>query len=125
MRAAAWLATSPGKVLVEPYTSLKPTDGVRSVGALETEDFTRLGVDYVLASSFMYDRFSVGSRLPDQDAALYRAQAGYDALFAHPFAEIAPAWRSMAFSNPTIRIVDVRPPAVREARPMPALQPDR
>lgn len=124
-RAAAWLQANPGKALIEQYASVRSTDGVRSVGALDTEDFSRLGVEYILASSFMYDRFRVGSQLPGQDAAVYRAQARYDALFAHPFLEIAPAYRSLAFSNPTIRIVDVRPPAVRTAHPMPALRPDR
>ena len=72
----------------------------------------------------MYDRFRVGSRLPGQDSAVYRTQARYEALFARPFIEIAPAYRSMAFSNPTIRIVDLRPAAVRVAHPMPALGPD-
>lgn len=123
--AAAWLEANPGKALIEPYASVASTDGVRSLGALDTGDFSRLGVEYVLASSFMYDRFRVGSELPGQDAAVYRAHARYEALFAHPFLEIAPAYRSLAFSNPTIRIVDVRPPAVRAAHPMPPLRPDR
>lgn len=108
IRAAAWLEANPGKALVEPYASVRPTEGVRSLGSLDADDFRRLGVDYVLASSFVYDRYRVGSRLPDQDPSVYRIQARYEALFAHPFIEISPAHRTFAFSNPTIRIVDVR-----------------
>ena len=122
-RAAGWLGSHPGKVLVEKYAGV--TDEGRSVGTLDSTDVSQGGVDYVLASSFMYDRFKVGSRLPGQDAAVYRAQARYEALFAHPFIEIAPVYRSLAFSNPTIRIVDLRPPAVRLLHPMPPLRPDR
>jgi hypothetical protein len=121
-RAAAWLEANPGKALVEPYASVRPSDGVRSAGALDADDVSRRAIEYVLASSFMYDRYRVGSRLPAQDAAVYRLQAGYDALFAHSFIEIAPAYRSLAFSNPTIRIVDLRPPRVRAAHPMPGLR---
>jgi hypothetical protein len=29
-------------------------------------------------------------------------------LFARPYVEIAPAYRSFAFSNPVIRIIDMR-----------------
>lgn len=124
-RAAAWLQANPGRALIEPYASVSPTDDVRSVAALDTRDLNGLGVEYVLASSFVYERFRVGSQLPGQNPAVYRTHARYEALFAHPFIEIAPAYRSMAFSNPTIRIVDLRPPSVRVAHPMPALRPDR
>jgi hypothetical protein len=121
-RAAAWLEVNPGRVLIEKYAGV--TEDVRSVAELDT-DFDQLGVDYVLASSFMYDRFRVGSLLAGQDPAVYRAHARYEALFAHPFIEIAPAYRSLAFSNPTIRIVDLRPPSARAARPMPPVLPLR
>lgn len=121
-RAAAWLAANPGQALVGPYASVTSTDGIRAVGALDTDDFRRLDAEYVLASSFMYDRYRVGSRLPDQDPSVYETQARYEALFARPFIEIAPAYRGFAFSNPTIRIVDLRPPAARAAHPMPGLR---
>jgi hypothetical protein len=61
-RAAAWLEANPGKALVEPYASVRPSDGVRSAGALDADDASRRGIEYVLASSFMYDRYRVGSR---------------------------------------------------------------
>jgi hypothetical protein len=121
-RAAAWLEVNPGRVLIEKYASV--SEDVRSVAELDTA-FNQLGVDYILASSFMYERFRVGSQLPGQDPAVYRAQARYDALFAHPFIEITPAYRSLAFSNPTIRIVDLRPSSVRVAHPIPLLRPLR
>jgi hypothetical protein len=121
-RAAAWQQTHGEMALIEKYAGL--SEDVRSVAELDT-DFNQLGVDYVLTSSFIYDRFRVGSRLPGQDPAVYRAHARYEALFAHPFIEIAPAYRSLAFSNPTIRIVDIRTPSARMAHPMPQLPPSR
>jgi hypothetical protein len=121
-RAAGWLEANAGTALMERYAGAAPED-VRSVGSLEVAEFSELGVDYVLASSFMYDRFRTGSRLAGQDPAVYRAQARYEALFAHPFVEIAPAYRSMAYSNPTIRIVDVRAASQRRTHSADMRQP--
>jgi 4-amino-4-deoxy-L-arabinose transferase-like glycosyltransferase len=112
-RAAAWLDANPERVLVEQYADL--TAGGRSAAEFDGAELIRDGVAYVVASSFTYDRFRVGSRLPGQHPAVYRAQARYEALFAQPFIEIAPDYRSFAFSNPTIRIVDVRSLSMRPA----------
>lgn len=118
-RAAAWLEANPANVLVEQYGD--DTAGGRPVAEFDIAELVHDGVEYVVASSFTYDRFRVGSQLPGQRPAVYRAQGRYDALFAHPYIELAPAYRSFAFSNPTIRIVDLRPPSVRAAHPMPRL----
>jgi len=54
-----------------------------------------------------------------QSGAVQRAAAallrGYRRLFRYPYVEIRPAYRSFAFSNPVIRIVDLR------GRPAPCL----
>ena len=119
--AAAWLQANQGKVLVERYASTVPTEGVRSVTSVDANELKRLGIDYVLTSNFMYERFEVGHRLSGQDSSVYRAHERYEQLFAHPYIEILPAFRSYAFSNPIIRIVDLRTPAERLARPMRAM----
>ena len=69
----------------------------------------RLGVNYVLASSFMYDGFFLGSRLPGQDPEVYRIHERYVELFKRPYVEIRPAYRSFGFNDPVIRIIDIRP----------------
>lgn len=57
-----------------------------------------------VASSFHYDRYQLGTKLQNQ------RDAGYEFLFRYPYAEIRPDYKSFAFSNPVLRIVDLRQP---------------
>lgn len=123
IRASAWAGDNPGTTLIEKYAGVESGD-VRLAGELGPDGLRERGIEYVLVSSFLYERFEVGSRLPDQTPSVYQTHGRYASLFTFPFHEIKPGHRSMAFSNPTIRIVDLRPPDIRALRPMSA-PPDR
>lgn len=107
-RAAEWLEQHPGKALIEHYATLAPNiwSGVEVDLSRARQD----GVDYIVTSSFMYDRYFLGSRLPNQDEEIYRTHRRYVELFKYPYVEILPAYESYGFNNPVIRIVDIRVP---------------
>ena len=107
-RADAWLAQAGGKALREHYSGANRD--VASLADLNVDVERKKGVDFLVASSFNYDRYFVGSRLPNQDDYVYERHKAYRNLFAHPFVELRPSYKSFAFSNPTIRIVDIRSP---------------
>jgi len=56
----------------------------------------------------MYDRFIRGKSLKNQGEAVYEAYQKYGELFSLPFTEITPPYKSFAFHNPTVRIIDIR-----------------
>jgi hypothetical protein len=64
-------------------------------------------VKYLVASSFLYERYEYGAQLSDQKQKVYRRHNAYKELFLHPYIEIKPVYKSFAFSNPTIRIIDI------------------
>ncbi len=58
-----------------------------------------------------YERYRIASRLKGQKQIVYLIQRKYEHLFSHyPVQEFKPAYRTFAFSNPTIRIIDIRQP---------------
>lgn len=65
----------------------------------------------LFASSFIYGRYFAGLTMPDQPPKVY-AKAGRYARLLSGFecVEIRPRLRSFAFSNPVLRIVDLRRP---------------
>jgi len=67
----------------------------------------RSGIRYVVLSSLNYDRFELGAQLRWQSPQVYDLAARYRALFTCPYQEIRPTFRTFAFSNPTLRIVDL------------------
>jgi len=108
-KAREWLAAHAGDVIREHYSAVD-----RDVVSLGDVDLTRAradGVAYLVASSFTYDRYFFGSRLANQDPYVYQRHKRYVELFAHPYVEFRPVYKSFAFSNPVIRIVDIRIPA--------------
>ena len=71
--------------------------------------FLNEGVTHVVASSFLYERIARGAALtPGADGLVHEYAEKYRRLFARPYTEIPPAYMSFAFSDPTIRIVDIR-----------------
>lgn len=117
-RAAAWLRDHPGKAQIEQYGGLAPT-----IWSAVDEDLavTRSrGVDYVVTSSLQYGRYLAGATLRDQDAEVYEKAAAYRALFAYPYVEILPPFESYEFTNPVIRIVDIRSAPAVPRTPGPA-----
>ncbi|XXJ17990.1 ArnT family glycosyltransferase [Desulfovibrio caledoniensis] len=65
------------------------------------------GICLVVASSMEYDRYYYGLRSKDQNETVYRRHQAYEELFQYPYVEISPKYETFAFSNPTIRIVDI------------------
>ena len=66
---------------------------------------------FLVASSFQYDRYLYGATLHDQRPVVYKFAGAYRKLFSsYPYLEFAPAYRSFAFSNPTVRVIDIRKP---------------
>ena len=64
--------------------------------------------DAIVLSSFHYERYMEASDWPGQDQSVYAQAMVFAKIFEMPYIEISPKYRSFAFSNPTIRIVDVR-----------------
>lgn len=66
------------------------------------------GKRYAVASSFAYDRFFNASVHEGQTEWAIRSKQVYSELFEKlPYIEIKPKYKSFAFSNPTLRIVDL------------------
>jgi hypothetical protein len=74
----------------------------------EVEDLIMYEADFVVLSSFHYERYREASNWPGQDESVYAQARVFAKIFTMPYIEISPKHRSFAFSNPTIRIVDVR-----------------
>ena len=106
-RAEAWIQRSSQNAKYELYTSVRRHD-VTSVTELDVEQERKNGVAFLVSSSFMYERFEFGSTLPDQHPSVYKTQEKYQRLFARRFVEFKPEFRSFGFSNPTIRVIDIR-----------------
>jgi hypothetical protein len=80
---------------------------VWSVGLLNLRSIAP-NIRYLLASSFLYDRFAIGAAVGGaQNADATRIWDEYQAIFEMPYCEIRPHVMSYGFSNPTIRIVDL------------------
>lgn len=79
------------------------------------DDFLRGFVDYVVASSFDYDRYLFAESLRGQSDDVYKTASEYRRLFSYSYREIRPKYRSFAFSNPVVRIVDLRSGSSRAA----------
>ncbi|MFC1744695.1 ArnT family glycosyltransferase [Candidatus Riflebacteria bacterium] len=66
------------------------------------------GYRYVVVSSFYYKMFAYGTQLNGQPEHVFRWNGHFQEFFSYPYVEIKPEYMSYAFSNPTLRIVDIR-----------------
>ncbi|QDV51251.1 ArnT family glycosyltransferase [Gimesia fumaroli] len=106
-QAAEWLSQAGGKSFYEQYAAAK--NDVRSIGDFTPEELRNQGYDFVVASDFRYERYYRGAQTSGQDEYIYNRHRQYEEWFRYPFVEIRPTYRSFAFSNPTVRIIDLRP----------------
>lgn len=83
-----------------------PSGTVFSVTDIPIQRLLQENVRYVVVQNFGYDGFA--SRLPHQDPRVYVRQQHFDALFSCQYREIPPTYESFAFSNPTLRIIDLQ-----------------
>lgn len=97
--------TLGGKVLFGNYASI---DGRRKIAEDSLDSLRAAGVTHFAVSSFDYDRYLFAAGLANQDSTTYRRARAYKSLFLLPTVEIRPGYRAYGFSNPVIRIVDIR-----------------
>ncbi|GJL79723.1 MAG: hypothetical protein NPINA01_27120 [Nitrospinaceae bacterium] len=108
-KAQEWVEASEKKVLYGRYTNSFNLNGdFRTVLDVDIPGAQKSGVDYLVVSSFVYDRYLRGGKLQGQSQRVYELNEKYGRLFSRSFIEIKPEYKSFAFSNPVIRIVDIR-----------------
>lgn len=96
-----FLEDNPGRAISEQY-GLGPHD-VRYLWGLRGRRIPR-GTKYLISSSFKYDRFFYAVSKGNPTRRDRRRYEFYRDLFTLPYVEIGPAYKSFAFSNPTLRI---------------------
>ncbi len=108
-RVEEWAESSGKKVLFGRYTNTRTLNGdFRTILDVDIAAAKKSGVEYLCVSSFVYDRYLRGAKMSGQNPRVYRLHEKYVRLFSLPTIEIRPHHKSYAFSNPVIRIVDIR-----------------
>ena len=105
-QVAEWLSRQNGKAFFEQYAAAQ--NDVRSIGDFSPQQIRDFGYDFAVASDFRYERYFRGAETEGQDEYIYQRYQQYEEWFSLPFVEIKPVYRSFAFSNPTVRIIDLR-----------------
>lgn len=88
---------------------------------IDLQELHAQDIDYLIIDSTVYDRFLISGHLPNQHEGVYAVTRQIESLFTRPYTEIKPAFKGFAFSNPTIRIIDIRP----ESAPLTSLPANR
>ncbi len=102
VRGKAWCKQAVGKNWqCRELNTKKPEE-------IDFDVLRKEGVTHVLINSDMYERYFFVRGLKNQSDAVYQMIEKMDALFAYSYIEIKPAYKNFAFSNPTVRIVDIR-----------------
>jgi hypothetical protein len=100
-----WLANKRETAITENYTT-DPVD-VTYLASLQKKGVSR-GTKYLVASSFAYDRYLYGGELKGQRDNIYHRNRFYKKLLRYSSREFRPTYRSYAFSNPTINVIEIR-----------------
>ncbi len=106
LQAQEWIANAKAKVMFESY--VYPFEIVGKLTDVDVAQWQAQGFEYLVASSFQYGRYLYGEHLKNQDKVVYDTAKTYRDLFEFPYREIRPAYKTFAFSNPVIRIIDIR-----------------
>jgi hypothetical protein len=104
--ALAWMKEHSGKVKGEMYTMCD--DRVMSLALLDIEKERNEGTQFFVASNFFYDRILFAKNLKKCPETIVNVHNQYSKLFSMPYIEFRPKHRSFAFSNPTIRIINIQ-----------------
>jgi hypothetical protein len=116
--ADAWLRAHEARPVRELYAG-RPIDRI-SVADVDLAAARAAGVTHVVATSFLYERVARGAaRGPARRDLVHEYAERYRRLFLLPYVEIPPAYMTFAFSDPTVRIVDIR--GADGAAPAPAV----
>jgi 4-amino-4-deoxy-L-arabinose transferase-like glycosyltransferase len=81
---------------------------VHSLAALDVEEERARGTALLVANSLMYERYRLAVSYGAPSPWVRRRVERYEELFRYPYVEIRPRYKTFAFSNPTIRIIDIR-----------------
>jgi 4-amino-4-deoxy-L-arabinose transferase-like glycosyltransferase len=109
IKSQEWVESSGKRVLYGRYTNNFNLNGdFRTILDVDITGAKKSGIEYLLVSSFVYDRYLKGGKLRGQNQRVYELYEKYGRLFSQPYIEIKPEHKSFAFSNPVIRIVDIR-----------------
>jgi len=97
----------PGaRVLYERYAS--PREDVHYVAEIPVEELRAQGVEYLVTSSFVWERMLLGESMGLQKREVYVYADRYRVLFATcPYVTVPPTYRSYVLGNPELRIVHV------------------
>ena len=103
------------QLITEPYGT---SFGVR-VKSLAELDLCHLDrrIRYLVASGFLYGRYEFAAKINSKYAT--KAELiwkRYQVIFHIPYKELRPKFRSYAFSNPTIRIIDLQAVDITEIK---------
>ena len=104
--AADYFIKYKSKIIGEKYTQQFPE--VRSLVRKPISEYQNDGIRYLVASSFEYQRFiDTIENHTQQNEVVHEYYQTYINLFKYPYIEIKPRYKSFAFSNPIIRIIDI------------------
>ena len=103
LQAKEWISNHPGKCHGDQYASM--IRGTTCISTLDLKKAQENGIEYLMASSFFYERVNFASNLKQKPAIIIESKETYDRLFSRPYLEIRPVYKSFAYSNPTIRII--------------------
>lgn len=106
LKAQEWIARAKAKVMFESY--VYPFEIVGKLTDVDLAAWQAQGFEYLVASSFQYGRYLYGEKLKNQGQIVYDTAERYHKLFEFPSREILPDYKTFAFSNPVIRIIDIR-----------------
>ena len=97
-----------GRALPAIWRQVRAADRLHQLDHQITEELKAAGFRYVVASSLRYDLYYYGATLRHQKESVYEAKRTYDDLFDRfPYHEVNPEYKSFAYSNPVIRILDL------------------
>lgn len=109
LKVEQWAESSGKKVLFGRYTNTQKLNGdFRTILDVDISALKKSGVEYLCVSSFVYERYFMGAKMSGQHPKVYQLHEKYVRLFSLPTIEIGPQYKSFAFSNPVVRIVDIR-----------------
>lgn len=85
---------------------------------LDFDDLRERGFDYVVVSSFHYDRYLEAAKWEGQGSDVYQQADQFERLFSLPYHEVQPNYRTFAFTNPILRVVSLynNAPAIPERK---------
>ncbi len=100
-------AVETGRVCYLRFSGNPNGSIVRPDYYFHVDELLRSDASFIIACSFHYDRFFEAEKLSGQDPQVYTQAEEFHKLFAHGYKEMMPTYRTIGFTNPTIRIVSL------------------